>query len=590
MNGADQIVAAAAQQAQGGRPDLAAQALQGVLQAEPMHVEANRLLGLCLFQTGPQAAGVAAMERAVAAAPSRGDLHFMLGSMIAVMGQVDRAIPVLEKAAELDPRSAPVRGLLATCYLQKKDLDAALELYREAVALDPKYAEARSNLGSVLQSTGQPQEACEVLRAAARDHAQHPGLLTAYCVSLNYAEGVEPAEIKAAHEHYGRVLAGLPGAVQTQWPNARDPEKKIRVGVVSPDLWDHSVAFFLRPILESADRGKLEFILYATGPMRDAMTQRLMAASSGFRDCARMNDAQLLQQIRADGVDVVLDLAGQTQGSRLTALRLRGAPVQATYIGYPNTTGVQTIDCRIVDAITDPAPGADAMATEKLVRLPGCFLCYGAPEGAPGVAPPPRDANGFVTFGSFNAIKKFAPGTIALWARVLHAAPNSRLVIKSGGLSGRTAREHVAGVLKREGIPEVRFQLLDKFESKREHLEAYGGIDIALDTTPYNGTTTTCEALWMGVPVVSLATGLHAGRVGLSLLTAVGLPELVADTPDGYVEIARGLAECGPRTAELRRTMRERVARSVLCDAAGFAPKFEAAVRGMWAAWCAGER
>jgi predicted O-linked N-acetylglucosamine transferase (SPINDLY family) len=263
--------------------------------------------------------------------------------------------------------------------------------------------------------------------------------------------------------------------------------------------------------------------------------------------------------------------------------------VQATYIGYPNTTGVPTIDYRIVDGITDP-PGAEALATEKLVRLDGCFLCYAPPEQAPAVAPPPRDANGFVTFGSFNAIKKFAPGMIALWARLLHEVPNSRLVIKSGGLSGRTAREHLSGLLKREGIPEVRFELLEKFDSKQEHLAAYGGIDIALDTSPYNGTTTTCEALWMGVPVVSLATRLHAGRVGDSLLTAVGLTALVAKSAEEYIAIAKGLADDPARTAELRRTMRERVRTSPLCDAKAFAVKFEREMREMWSVWCAGPR
>lgn len=594
MPGLDDTVQTAAQQAQSGRFDLAMPALQGVLRQEPAHVEANRLLVMILFQTGQQQQALTQIERAIAAAPQRAEFHFLLGSLVAVLGQIDRAIPILEKAAALDPRSAPTRGLLATCYLQKKDLDRAEQHYREAVSIDPRYPEARSNLGSVLQATGRPQETAEVLRSAAKDHPNHPGILTAYCVALNYADGVDPAEIIEAHRHYGRVLMGLPGQVKTDWPNPRDPTKELRVGIVSPDLFDHSVAFFIRPILEHRDRKEVEYFVYSCGPMNDGMTRRLSAASDTWRDMSRANDQQLLQQLRADNLDILIELSGQTQGSKLSTLRLRAAPIQVTYIGYPNTTGVPTIDYRVVDGITDPPeprgagpPPADSLATEKLLRLPGCFLCYSPPEIAPPVSPPPSIESGHVTFGSFNSIKKLTPGTISLWARVLHAAPNSRLMIKSGGLGADSAYNHLFSLLKREGIPEDRFDLFDKVEFKQEHLGAYGDIDIALDTTPYNGTTTTCEALWMGVPVVTLSTQLHAGRVGKSLLTTVGLTDLIAETPDQFVQIAATLATDPARLAELRTTMRDRVARSRLCDAAGFTRTFEAALRGMWGRYCA---
>jgi predicted O-linked N-acetylglucosamine transferase (SPINDLY family) len=587
VSAVNQAIAAALQHAQSGRPDLAIAPLQQALREDPRHADAHRLLGAVLFQTGRQPQGLDHAERAAALAPDHAENHFYFGSMLAVSGQIDRAIPVLERAAALDPRSAPVRGLLATCFLQKKDLDTAERYYREAIVIDPKYAEARTNLGSVLQSTGRPQEAVEVFRAAAPDHPSHPGLWTAYCVGLNYAGGVDPAEIRSAHEHYGRILMGLPGQVKTDWPNPRDPDRRLRIGIVSPDLWDHSVAYFIRPILEHRDRAALEAFVYSTGPMSDGMTRRLMGAADVWRDLKGANDQQLLQQIRADGVDILIELSGQTQGSRLTALRLRGAPIQVTYIGYPNTTGVPTIDYRIVDAITDP-PGAESMATEKLIRLDGCFLCYSPPDDAPPVAPPPSEANGFITFGSFNSIKKLTPGTIGLWAGLLRAVPRSRLVIKSNNLGVASAQDHLAGLLAKEGISEDRFDLLDRFESKFEHLGAYGTIDIALDTSPYNGTTTTCEAMWMGVPVVSLATGLHAGRVGLSLLTAVGLPELAGSTPDQFHAIALGLAGDPARRAELRRTLRARLARSPLCDAPAFSLVFQHALRALWHQWCRG--
>lgn len=585
----DQAIALAMQHAQAGRPDLAVAPLQQAVREDPKHADAHRLLAVVLFQTGQQAQGLSYAERAAALAPDRAEPLFYFGSMLAVTGQIDRAIPVLERAAGLDPRFAPVRGLLATCFMQKKDLDEAERWYREALAIDPKYVEARSNLGSVLQSTGRPQEALEVFRAAAADHRSHPGLWTAYCVGLNYADGVEAAEIRAAHEQYGRILSALPGQVKTDWPNTREPERRLRTGVVSCDLWEHSVAYFIRPILEQRDRTQFETFVYSTGPMADGMTRRLMAAADVWRDLKGANDQQLLQQIRGDGVDILLELSGQTQGSRLAALRLRGAPIQVTYIGYPNTTGVPAIDYRLVDAITDPPGGAsESIATEKLVRLPGCFLCYAPPEDAPPVGPPPSEASGFVTFGSFNSVKKLTAGTISLWAGLLREAPRSRLVVKSNYLDTAGAQEHLRGLLAREGIAEERFDLLDRLESKREHFEAYGGIDIALDTTPYNGTTTTCEALWMGVPVVSLTTALHAGRVGLSLLTAVGLAELAAESAEEFRRIGVSLASDPARLAGLRRSMRERVAKSPLCDAPAFARRFEGALRDLWRRYCAG--
>ncbi|MEX2218078.1 MAG: tetratricopeptide repeat protein [Phycisphaerales bacterium] len=586
MPSTPELIQTGAGHIQAGRPDLALAPMQAAYAQQPANPEVNRLLGLSLFQMGQTQQGLAHMQRAASLAGDRADIQYILGSMLAVLGQLDRAIPVLQHAAELDPRHAPARGLLATCFLQLKDLDAAELYYREAVALDPRYPEARSNLGSVLQATGRPQEALEVLRAAAADHPAHVGIQTAYCVSLNYADGVDPAEALAAHAHYGRVLMALPGQPKADWPNERNPAKKLRIAVVSPDLFEHSVAYFLRPLLEHRDRAAVEYVVYSCGPMRDAMTERLMGAADLWRDGSRLPDPKLLETIRADQPDILIELSGHTQGSKLSVLRLRGAPVQATYIGYPNTTGVPTIDARLVDAITDPPGEADRLATERLIRLPGCFLCYSPPDPSPPVAPPPREANGFITFGSFNSIKKLTPGTIALWASVLHAVPRSRLVIKSGGLSARSARGHLAAALKQAGIPEVRFEIHDKFPAKADHLAAYAAVDIALDTFPYNGTTTTCEAMWMGVPVVTLAGGVHASRVGLSLLTAAGVPDLAAATPEQFRDTAAGLAGDAVRLRELRSGLRARLAASPLCDAPSFARGFEAALRALWTGYC----
>lgn len=572
-------------QAQVGRMDLAIPMLDAALKQEPGHVEGNRIMGLAMLQNGQSQKALSHIQRAIQSAPNRPDLHSTLGSMYSWLGQIDRAIEVLEHAVELDPRSAPTHGLLATLLLQQKDLDGAEHHYREAIANNPAFAEARTNLGTLMTMTARQAEAVQILRAGARDHPNHPGLMINYCVALNYADGVEAKEIQLAHQQYGRVLAALPGQVKTQWPNSLDPARKLKIGFVSPDLFEHSVSFFVRPLIEGLDRKSFQVFVYSIGGRPDNMTRRLQQAADVWRDLPRANDQQLLDAIRADQVDILIELSGLTQGNRMPALRLRGAPVQVTYCGYPNTTGIQTIDYRVIDSLTDPA-GADAMAVEKLVRLDPCFLCFSPPESAPPPEPPPSERAGFITFGSFNSIKKLTPQVLALWARLLHAVPRARLVIKSDGLNGTQARASIMTTLKKEGIPEVRFDLWEKLDGKNDHLAAYSAMDIALDTFPYNGTTTTCEALWMGVPVISLLGNLHAARVGLSLLNAIGHKDLAANTPDECIRIATELAGDARRLHDLRTTLRQRMTGSPLCDRVAFASRFGGALRQMWTSYC----
>lgn len=554
----DEQVAAAANLAQSGRLDLAAPAHDAALRLDPHHAEGNRVMALVTMHTGQPQRAMSHIDRAIAAAPHRADLHATRGSLLVSLGQVHPAIASLE----------------------------------HALTIDPRFAEARTNLGSVLGMTARQEEAVALLREGAKEHPHHPGLLTNYCVALNYADGIDPSEIRAAHHEYGRVLASLPGQVQTQWPHRRDPDKRLRIGLVSPDFFEHSVAYFARPLIERLDRRAFEVLLYSTGGQPDGMTASLRKAADGWRDLARAHDQQLVDAIRADQVDILIELSGQTFGNRLAALRLRGAPIQVTYCGYPNTTGLRTIDYRVVDSLTDPVGGvgAEVMATEKLVRIDPCFLCYSPPEqrafhsGWTTAAPTP--ARDFITFGSFNSIKKVTPGLLRLWAQVLHQVPRARLVLKSQGLESRRARTPILDTLKKEGIPEVRLDLWPKIDDKGDHLDAYSAIDIALDTFPYNGTTTTCEALFMGVPVVSLAGDLHASRVGLSLLHAVGLPEFATLDRDAFIRTAVALATDGPRLARLKQDLRSRLLASPLCDATAFAARFASALREMWRHEC----
>ena len=296
-----------------------------------------------------------------------------------------------------------------------------------------------------------------------------------------------------------------------------------------------------------------------------------------WRDIDKLSDAETARLIREDRIDILVDLAGHTGNNRLGIFAAKPAPVQMTWMGYPNTTGLTTIDYRITDGVADPG-GEEVYYSEKLLRLDGCFLCFQPHPDAPEVAPLPALENGHVTFGSFNNFSKINPGVLHLWAEVLKQVPGSRLLLKCPALTDTDVRDRASAALQSLGIGAERLDLLGHTRTRQEHLALYGGVDIALDTFPYNGTTTTCEALWMGVPVLSLVGKHHAGRVGASLLTAADLAGWLADTPESLVAIARAVATDVAGLARLRGSLRGQLSDSSLCDAIGFVRHLENAM------------
>jgi predicted O-linked N-acetylglucosamine transferase (SPINDLY family) len=354
----------------------------------------------------------------------------------------------------------------------------------------------------------------------------------------------------------------------------------LRIGLVSPDFRDHPVARFLRPIIEHRDRDQFKFIAYSSVNRPDEVTNQLRAQFDEWCDVAPLDDAQLADVIRRQHkIDILIDLAGHTGGTRMPLFVRKPAPVQITYLGYPDTSGIPQMDFRITDAVSDPVGVTDALHTEKLLRLEGCFLAYTMLDDP--AAPPPlaSSRNGPITFGSFNNLAKISPTTIRLWTSVLNAIPDSRMIIKTTSLGDPPtlllARDRFATL----GLPMDRVELLGPERSQGGHLAQYSRIDVALDTFPYNGTTTTCEALSMGVPVVSLFGQHHASRVSLSILTAAGFPQWATDDPEQFVAIARELAG---QSRALRPQMRERLRASRLCDGTAFARRFESALRKAW--------
>jgi predicted O-linked N-acetylglucosamine transferase (SPINDLY family) len=343
----------------------------------------------------------------------------------------------------------------------------------------------------------------------------------------------------------------------------------------------------LWPLIEHRDRSRFEVVCFGNVEQPDAVTQRYRASVDEWHDIFPMSDEEVAQLIRNQRIDVVVDLTGHTNGSRLLALARKPAPVQMTYLGYPDTTGMTAVDYRLTDAITDP-PGAEKFSVETILRVPGCFLCYPLSAELPEVSEPPAKSNGFITFGSFNNLAKISPTTIGAWGQVLRAVPSAKMVIKTTTFGDKPTAERAAKRFADQGLPMDRVQLAGPTRKELDHVAQYRMIDIALDTFPYTGTTTTCEALAMGVPVVSRFGSRHASRVALSVLTAAGHPEWVTDDPDRFVQIAAELAADVERLATLRAGMRDQLRKSTLCDAKSFAPKVEALYRQAWERWCRG--
>ena len=569
-----------------GRMADSLESTQRAVQMAPNIPEAWNNLGTILKDLNRPGEAVEAFRKAIALRPNYAVAHSNLGNALVQLQRPEEAEASLRRAIGVDRNYAEAYSNLAHLLTALGRLDESIALCRRAIALRPQLGAAYSNLGKALHAQGMLDEGNEALRAGAAmdpNNAQlHENLLGGY----NHTTRWSPAEAVAAHVAWSKRFAE-PAAPIAPHPNEKSPDRKIRIGFVSPDLRRHSVTYFLEPIFEQRDRDAIEIFAYSNSDKADEVTQRLRAMCDGWRDIVTLSDDEAAALIRQDRIDILMDLAGHTMGNRLRVFGRKPAPVQMTYLGYANTTGLSTIDYRITDALSDPPGVTDSHYMEKLIRLAPPLLCYRPYEGAPPVADPPMLKEAFVRFGSFNNASKIREETIALWSRVLAAAPNSRLVLKARALGDAGARRRIFQGFAARGVDAARLELFEAGQSLADHLDAYKAMDVALDTFPYNGTTTTCEAMWMGAPVVSRFGQTHVSRVGLSLLTSVGHPELAAETDDAFVTTAVEFASNPQRLADLRRGFRQQVAGSPLCDAAGFTRRFELALRQAWRAYCA---
>jgi predicted O-linked N-acetylglucosamine transferase (SPINDLY family) len=503
-------------------------------------------------------------------------------------GQIDEAIAAYRQAIALKAEYPGAHYNLGVLLERKERFEEALAAYRQAIFYKPDLANAHYNMGNLLMELWRVEEALGAYRAALAVKPDFAAAHSNLVYDLHYVPDIKPEVIAEEHRRWNRQHAAPLAKFIRRHENERDPARRLRVGYVSPDFCEHAVAPMVLPLVASHDRSGFEIFCYGQVERPDAMTERFRQAADHWRDTTGWSDEQMAEEIRQDRIDILVDLAGHTGGNRLLVLARKPAPVQVARQGYPDTTGLATIDYRITDAYADPPGASERLHTEKLIRLAPTNWIYQPPEEAVALEVTPL-AEGPVTFGCFNNLAKVTEPMLRRWAQILAAVPGSRLLLKARALAAASVQARVRAILAAEGIAPERVELGGWRMTAREHLALYQRVAIALDPFPYQGTTTTCEALWMGVPVVSLAGRTHVARVGVSLLSNVGLPELIAQSEAEYVRIAVALAQDRRRLEELRAGLRQRMRASPLLDWPRFARQMEGAYREMWRTWCAGK-
>lgn len=524
---------------------------------------------------------VRAVEQMVRDDPARTDALFMLAALFAKTGNIRKAERLYREILKLKPHALVLFELANICRDTGR-LSEAVRYQKQAVELSPDSPELWTTLAEYIIRTGRTQEGIDLLRKAVEakpDKVNH----SKYLWHIHQAPRLNRHELFEEHKKWASIHAPRSLAKRSH-DNSRNPNRRLNVGYVSPDFCGHSVSYFFEPILDGHDRQAVQVYGYGNIPCPDQVTEHLKGKFDHYRNICGLDDDKVAEMIERDGIDILVDLAGHTSGNRLGVFARKPAPIQVTYLGFPDTTGMEQIDYRLTDELSDP-PEAQQFHTEKLIFLPSGFLCYKPPGFAPPVEPLPAIERGYFTFGSFNNNCKIQPDIIRLWAKILNEKGKSRLLLKFGGGDDEAVRNHYLEQFRSLGISANRVKICGR-KPTIEHLKLYGEVDIALDTFPYNGTTTTCEAMWMGVPTLSLVGEVHSSRVGLSILSRVGLRDFAASTPDEYVGKALAFSGELENLAKIRTFLRGMMFNSPLCNKKAFTQNLEAAYRKMWHKWC----
>jgi len=603
--------------------EQAADVLQRALLHHAHHgglTDVYNTLGLVLHKLERYEEALAIYQRGLAVDPLAAILHGNLGYTLQAMQRLEDAVAAYNTALTFDPMAQTTWLNLGNALQQQRDMQGAIASYRQslliepdsklswnnlgnvlgelseinasircyqhALAIDPAFADAHNNLGNLHMTLGRFEEAVESFREAMRHDPDHIAARSNLLFTYNFLHGVTPQQVLEEARNFGAVAQSKARPYST-WPNTRERERCLCVGIVSGDLFNKAVGFFAEGVLTrlaAQSAGRLQLIAYHNHRMHDELSERIKPSFAQWHVTVGLSDAMLAQQIRDDGIDILIDLSGHTVNNRLTMFAWKPAPVQLSWLGYFATTGVAEIDYLIGDEWTLPVE-LGSHFSETIWRVPHTRLCFTEPVADVAVSSLPALANGYITFGCFNSLAKMTDDVVALWARVLAAVPNSRLFLKAAQLLTADMQQHTSQRFVAHGIDTDRL-ILEGPSPRGQYLAAYQRIDIALDPFPYTGGTTSAESLWMGVPVLTLSGDRFLSRQGIGLLMNAGLPEWIAQDQDDYVVRAKALSSDLSQLSALRACLRQQVLASPIFDGAAFANNLEKALRAMWIKWC----
>jgi len=556
-----------------GQLEQASALLKQVLAAQPNNAEALWLFGKALIGSGKFQLASKQILKALTFAPNNPNVHFELAVCQMYLHQYEDAMRSMRETLKILPEHMLATRELGNVLLHHGRLSEAAEVLALGTHHHPKEINLWLLLGNTLGDLGRFDESIECFKVALNLNKGVESARSSILMRMNYIPTIPPSEIYELSKKYGEMFER--GSPKINPPDAA--AKTIRIGYVSSNLNSHSVAYFLKPLLSNHDCSKVEVYIYDNTNHCDEMTEAFKGLGHHWRPIRGLSDDRVVQVIVQDKIQVLIDVISHTGGSRLGVFAQAPAPIQVTWLAYPNTTGVKEIQYRFTDEIADPQGLTESYYTEELVRLPKGFLCYEFPSDLPCRREPPYTENGYVTFGSFNNLNKITASTISAWSEILKGVPGSKILVKSRQLVDPAVRDNYSKLFAECGIGTERIEFRGAVSGKDSHLKMYDEIDLALDSFPYNGTTTTCEALWMGVPTITYTGQVHASRVSASIMHHAGLNQFVADSLEQYIELAVKLGNQPLSFSDLRPVLRARLNKSALADGAGFADQVESA-------------